>query len=47
MGADFFPRLTAVARDKPESNRLVNEQVEVGMLVAGPGVLAMLAFAPL
>jgi antigen flippase len=47
MGADFFPRLTASARDNTESNRLVNEQVEVGLLVAGPGVLAMLALAPL
>lgn len=47
MGADFFPRLTAVAKDNPECNRLVNEQAEVGLLTACPGVLAMLAFAPL
>jgi PST family polysaccharide transporter len=47
MGADFFPRLTAVAKDNEECNRLVNEQVEIGLLVGGPGVLATLAFAPL
>ena len=47
MGADFFPRLTAVANDHPECNRLVNEQAEVGLLMAGPGVLATLTFAPL
>jgi len=47
MGADFYPRLTAVAKDNEECNRLVNEQVEVGLLVGGPGVLATLAFAPL
>jgi len=47
MGADFFPRLTAVAREKDECNRLVNEQAEVGLLTACPGVLATLAFAPL
>ena len=47
MGADFYPRLTAVARDDRESNRLVNEQVEVGLLVAIPGVLATLTFTPL
>ena len=46
MGADFYPRLTAVAKDHAECNRLVNEQVEVGLLVGGPGVLATLAFAP-
>jgi PST family polysaccharide transporter len=47
MGADFYPRLSAVAKDNEECNRLVNEQVEVGLLVGGAGVLATLAFAPL
>jgi enterobacterial common antigen flippase len=47
MGADFFPRLTAVAQDNRECNRLVNEQAEVGLLLAGPGVLGTLTFAPL
>ena len=47
MGADFYPRLTAVANDNAECNRLVNEQTEVGLLMAGPGVLATLTFAPL
>ncbi len=47
MGADFFPRLTAVASNHPECNRLVNEQAEVGVLMAGPGVLGTLTFAPL
>ena len=46
MGADFYPRLTAVAHDDVECNRLVNEQMEVGLLIAGPGVLATLTFAP-
>jgi len=47
MGADFYPRLTAVANDNVECNRLVNEQAEVGLLLAGPGVIATLTFAPL
>jgi PST family polysaccharide transporter len=47
MGADFFPRLTAVANDNRACNRLVNEQTRVGLLLAGPGVLATLTFAPL
>lgn len=47
MGADFYPRLTAVANDHPQCNRLVNEQAEVGLLMAVPGVIATLTFAPL
>jgi antigen flippase len=47
MGADFYPRLTASIKDHVESNRLVNEQTLIGILVAGPGVLATLTFAPL
>jgi antigen flippase len=47
MGADFYPRLTASIKNHVESNRLVNEQTLIGILVAGPGVLATLTFAPL
>jgi PST family polysaccharide transporter len=47
MGADFYPRLTASANNDEECNRLVNEQTLVGVLLAGPGVLATLTFAPL
>jgi enterobacterial common antigen flippase len=47
MGADFYPRLTSVAHDHVECNRLVNEQAEVGLLLAGPGILGTLTFAPL
>jgi PST family polysaccharide transporter len=46
MGADFYPRLTAVARDNTECNRLVNEQAQISLLLAGPGVIATLTFAP-
>jgi PST family polysaccharide transporter len=46
MGTDFLPRLTAAARDHPAMNRLVNEQTEMGMLIAVPGVLATLTLAP-
>lgn len=46
MGADFYPRLSAVASLNAECNRLVNEQAHVGLLIAGPGVLATLTFAP-
>lgn len=47
MGADFYPRLTAVAQDNELCNRVVNEQTQISLLLAGPGVLATLVFAPL
>jgi PST family polysaccharide transporter len=47
MGTDFYPRLTAAAHDNAEVNRLVNEQIEVGVLLALPGLVATQAFAPL
>jgi len=47
MGADFYPRLTAVARDNAACNRLVNEQAQVSLLMAAAGVIATLTFSPL
>jgi PST family polysaccharide transporter len=46
MAADFYPRLTGSINDHPTCNRLVNEQARVGLLLAGPGVIATLTFAP-
>lgn len=46
MGADFYPRLTALAKDNIACNRMVNEQAQVSLLLAGPGVLATLTFTP-
>lgn len=47
MGADFYPRLTASADDHPACNRMVNEQAHIGLLLAAPGVIGTLTFAPL
>jgi PST family polysaccharide transporter len=47
MGADFYPRLTASASNNIVCNRLVNEQTRIGLLIAGPGLLATLTFAPI
>jgi enterobacterial common antigen flippase len=47
MGTDFYPRLTAAAKDNNACNRLVNEQTQVGILLAAPGVIATLTLAPL
>jgi O-antigen/teichoic acid export membrane protein len=46
MGMDFYPRLTAVADDNRRCNQLINEQAEISILLALPGVLATLALAP-
>jgi PST family polysaccharide transporter len=47
MGADFLPRISAVQDNHPLVCRLVNEQTEVGMLLALPGLVATIFFAPL
>ncbi|MBY3128783.1 O-antigen translocase [Rhizobium laguerreae] len=47
MGTDFYPRLTTTADNHAECNRLVNEQMEISILLAGPGLLATLTLAPL
>ncbi len=47
MGTDFYPRLTAAVNDRETCNRMVNEQTEVGVLLAGPGLIAMLTFSGL
>jgi PST family polysaccharide transporter len=46
MGTDLVPRLTAAIHEHSHLNRLVNEQTEMGVLIAVPGVLATLTFAP-
>lgn len=47
MGTDFYPRLTSVIADHKHAARVVNEQTEIGLLLALPGLVATLAFAPL
>jgi antigen flippase len=47
MGTDFYPRLSAMSLNDKESCRLVNEQIEAGLLLAVPGVLFTLTFAPM
>jgi PST family polysaccharide transporter len=47
MEADYFPRLSAVHDDPAAMRRVVNEQTEVGILLALPGIMATLVLAPL
>lgn len=44
MGADYFPRLSAVNHDNEQVVKLVNEQTEIALLIAGPLVVGMLSF---
>ncbi len=46
MSADYYPRLTGVIKDNIAATRLVNEQTEIALLLAGPVFLAMLTLAP-
>jgi PST family polysaccharide transporter len=47
MGTDFYPRLVGHINDHRAANQAVNEQARVGMLLAGPGVIATLVLGPL
>ena len=46
MGADYYPRLTSHQDNKDILNRLVNEQIEIGLLLGAPGLLATMVAAP-
>ena len=47
LGMDFYPRLVGVAYDHRACNATVNEQTQASLLMAGPGILATITFAPL
>ena len=47
MGADFYPRLVGVAANDAQCNRLTDEQSQISMLLAAPGVCATIVCAPL
>lgn len=46
MGADYYPRLTASIKDHVATNRMINEQTEIALLLAGGILLAMMGLAP-
>lgn len=45
MSSEYFPRLSGVADDRNLRNQAVNEQTEMAMLLAVPGLVAMLVLA--
>lgn len=47
MGVDLLPRLMKVADNNIEISKMINEQMELGMLVASVGVVSILVFSPI
>lgn len=47
MGVDLMPRLMKVTESNAKMNKLINEQMELGMLVASIGVVGILVFSPI
>jgi enterobacterial common antigen flippase len=47
LGTDFYPRLVGVADDHRACNAMVNEQAQASLLMAAPGIVATITFAPL
>lgn len=46
MGLDFYPRLTAMVNDHGSVARAVDQQIEIGVLLVLPGVIATITCAP-
>jgi len=46
MGSDLYPRLAGAISDAPQANRMVNEQTEMSLLLAGPVLLLTIGGAP-
>jgi enterobacterial common antigen flippase len=47
LGTDFYPRLVGVIGDDRACNATVNEQAQASLLLAAPGIIATITFAPL
>lgn len=45
MLADFFPRLSAINMDNTASNKLINEQLEMALIIGSPMIISLIAFA--
>lgn len=45
MGADFFPRLSAISGEKEKVKKLVNEQTYIVLVIASPMIVGLLLFS--
>ena len=43
---DYYPRLTAAISQRGQASRIINEQMEIGLLFAAPLFIGMMALAP-
>jgi O-antigen/teichoic acid export membrane protein len=46
MGADYYPQLVEVITDHVRANRLMNDQMQLGLALGGPILLALTGLAP-
>lgn len=46
MGADYFPRLTEVIKDRVAANALMNDQMQLALSLGGPMLLVLIGCAP-
>jgi O-antigen/teichoic acid export membrane protein len=47
METDYFPRVSAVARNRRKMRQTVNRQIEVSLLIVSPMMAALIVFMPL
>jgi PST family polysaccharide transporter len=45
MQADFFPRLSAINKDNIASNKLINEQLQMALVVGSPMIISLISCA--
>lgn len=46
MGADYYPRLTEVIKNKYAAINLMNDQAQLGLSIGGPLLILLIGFAP-
>lgn len=46
MGTDYYPRLAEIVTDREATNRLINEQIQLGLAIGGPVLLLLIGLAP-
>lgn len=47
MATDYFPRLSAICKNKEKVGELVNQQAEIAALISTPILIGMMIFTPL
>ncbi|RVU34289.1 O-antigen translocase [Hwanghaeella grinnelliae] len=46
MGADYFPRLTEIVREREKAVQLMNDQLQLALALGGPLILSLIGCAP-